>query len=391
MATPRNNTYSVGSGGSVYAGKINAPAWLTAAVQEWATIPGTIGGQQLGQFYSGIALRDDPTRVELAVPAAGGHNNGGVWDRQNRVQAIRLDVDAPAWVTREPDSDPTGWDGNAPAPGVQYFPSDNAPVPRHLYDSVQWMPQMGCYLIGGDYAGYTAQIAITEQRGYVPAGDSAGDWAARGSYPNLPAPHCLLACVNQLTGDGLGRDVFTGQHYRVSGITGAWTPVTLSGATTVMAPGGLAFEPVRNRVVQISGGGWLTQASGTATVWMDYTTGVTYPITFNASAAWTDFQANASKFVGSALVWAPNLGCFFFYNGNTGSPILSGQSAKVYRITPRSDWSQPWDMQILDVTGVTPPNIGAGLGVYCKFRYIRRWSTLVLAVDGANVHYLRVA
>lgn len=365
------------------------PSWLDAAVNEWAEISGTTGGAQLG-FYSGGAMRDDEDRVEFTVAAAGGHNAGGVWDRQNRVQSIRLDVNAPAWVTREADSDPTGWDGTA-IPGTEYFPGDSAPVPRHLYDSIQWMPQLGCYLIGGTFAGNNAQIGVDEQRGYVPSGDSAGAWAARATYPDLPGFHHLVTCIDPATGNGFGRYIYGTTAFKINGATGAWTTFSLSGDTTTLAEGGMAYDTTRDRVVQIAGGGWFTQSSGTRCVWIDYSTGVKSAITFNSSSAWTDFQANAGKFVGSALVFAADLDCFFFYNGNTGSPILSGQGAKVYKITPPADWADPWDMEILSVTGITPPTLGGGSGCYCKFRYIERWQVLLLFPESDNVHYLRVA
>jgi hypothetical protein len=365
------------------------PEWMTAGVGEWSEITSTTGGAQLG-FYGGVGFRDDGNRVEICVAAAGGHNNGGVWDRQNRVQSIRLDVAAPAWVTREADSDATGWDGTA-IPGTEYFSSDNAPVPRHLYDSIQWMPQLGCYLIGGTFAGNSAQIGLVEQRGYTPSGDSAGAWEARATYPDLPGFHHLITAIDPATGNCFGRYLYGTTAFKVSGATGAWTSFSLSGDTTTLSPGGMAYDTTRDYVVQIAGGGWFTQGAGTRCVWIDWATGVKTAITFNASSAWTDFQDNAGKFVGSALVYAADQDCFFFFNGNTGSPILSGQNAKVYKITPSANYTDAWDMSIMSVTGITPPTLGAGSGCYCKFRYVERWKTLVLIPDGDNVHYLRTA
>lgn len=383
MPTARPDSASITSGAGLWAGIDNPlPAWMAAAIGEWAQIPGTATDGSIGN-YSGIAIRDDEDRVELCMALGGGHTSGQ-WLTDNRVQTLRLDVAAPGWLLRRGPSDATGWDSSTLTDA--YFPSDGRPVPRHTYVDTHWVAALGAYMFGGTFAGISASLGTPGHEAFVPAGDG-GDWAGEGAYPDRPTANFFVSAFGP---DGVGYSNYNGTHYKWTSQTvpPAWSLFTTSGATSQFQRGGTAYDSARGILVQIGGGGWFVQSAGTRAQKIDWTTGVRTDLSFNASAAWTDFEANAGKFVGTALVYAADDDVYYLYNGNTGSPVLTGQGAKVYKIIPNG--TDTWDMEIVPVTGITPADEGGNSGVYSKFRYIPRWKTLILAVANQSVYYLRV-
>lgn len=358
------------------------PTWMTAAVGEWAQISGTTAPSTL-KDYCTVAVRDDGLRVELCSGPAGGHS-GNITN--NEVQSVRLDVAAPAWVTRLSASDSTGWDSVNGSPA--YF-ADGRPVPRHTYVHGFWHTGLGGYIFGGSFAGSSGSGATPGNDLFVPSGDDAGDWVL-SSDPDLlaerPSTHQWIQC---LTPGGDGFLHYNGTSYKWDWAADTYTLWSLSGDVVTLNRGGSAFDSLRNCVVQIGGGGWFTQASGTRAVKIDWSTGVRTALSFNASAGLTDFEANAAKFVGTSLVYAADADCYYLYNGDTGSPVLTGQGAKVYKITPNG--TATWDMEIVSVTGVTPADEPNNSGSYNKFFYVPRWRCLFLVVSGQSIYYLRVA
>jgi hypothetical protein len=367
------------------------PSWMTAAVGEWSQISGTTAPSAL-KDYSGVALRDDGTGVTLYSAAPGGHS-GNYTD--NKVQAIVLSTSSPAWSTILAASDTTGTNlgtGGGGSGGDEVMASDGHPTPRHTYTDINWIPEIERVLIGGEAGGQNSEVSTVDHFGFNPA---TNDWDAQGTWPDRPNYRAQAYVRDPSTGK---RWAFynTGspnQGYEFNpGATPnpTWTLRTWTGGTSYTGTrGAYAWDSARSQIFHLSGGGWFTQGAGYQAQVLNPATLARTDIAFNSSAAWTDFQANSGKFVGSALAYDADADAFYFYNGNTGTPALTGQGAKVYKITPNE--TATWDMDILFVSGVTPADESNNSGAYNKFRYIPRWRCLILVVGNQSVYYMRVA
>lgn len=366
------------------------PAWLSAPVGEWAQISGVALNSSTAN-YGGLALRDDGDRVELCEALAGGHTSGQ-WLTDNRVRTLRLDVNVPAWVQRRGPSDATGWDTTGITSA--YF-ADGRPVPRHTYVHAHWSPRYAGYLFGGAFSGVNADGATPGHELFVPSGDTGGDWLLQSDpsrLANRPSTHYFMSAVEPTSQDGCL--FYSGNAYKWNSAADTYTAWTLTGDAVTLARGGSAIDTRRNAVVQIGGNGWYTQAGagspGIRAVRVDWSTGVKTAITFNASAGKTDFEAVCPYFTGTSLVYDAEADLYYLYNGNTGSPVLTGQGAKVYKITPRDSLAEAWDIEVMAVTGVTPAAEPNNSGSYDKLKWVPRWKTLILGVSSQLPYYLRV-
>lgn len=360
------------------------PAWLTAPAGQWAQIPDTLAPSQLAD-YSGVALRDDDSGVELFAALAGGHGGNNT---DNAVRTLQLNDGAPRWVTRRAASSTAG---SSLSGSQAYYTADGRPMPRHTYHDIVWVPEIGRYLVGGMYWG-TAGLDFQITDAFAPSGTTGGDWDPKGSFPQRPKGAggylVMLSVRNPATGMYYGTTRSDGSYlHTFNPRSKTWGTVVMSGSGNVNM-GGNAFDTRRGLIYNLSNGSWFVPAAGVHSTTIDPTTGVKTTIGFNASAAWSDFQSKASQFVMSALEYDEDADCYYFYNGNTFS-LAASEGAKVYRITPNS--TSTWDMSIVSTTGVTPAlESGGGSGVATKFRFIRRWRTLIMVSPGRNVYYLRL-
>lgn len=366
------------------------PAWHVAAVNEWAQISGTTARSALKDF-AGVAVRDDSNGVVVYDMAPGGHS-GNYTD--NSVQIISLHSDTPSWSTVLAASNTAGTNlgtGGGGSGADIVMASDGHPVPRHSYQDIIWVPEIDRFMFGGEAAGQNGEGSTVDHFGYNP---NTNDWDAQGTWPNRPNYRAQAKAYDPVSGK---RWAFfsTGSpnqsyEYDPTQPTPTWTIKTWTGGTDYTGTrGAYEWDPVRSQIFHLSGGGWFTQAAGYQAQVLNPATLVRTDITFNASSAWTDFQANSGKFISSALVYDENQDCFYFYNGNTGSPVLTGQGAKVYKIIPNG--TSTWDMEILTVTGVTPADESNNSGCMTKFFFVPRWNTLILIVSGQSIYYLPVA
>lgn len=371
MPTITNDSYSVGTGVTVYAGRVAStvmPMWLSAAtVGAWTAIAGTVSTSYLAA-YSGAAWRETGGVVEVASLCSGGHTDNPT---ENSVRTLRLDVDAPAWVTRLPASDATGFDSNGT---MAYFPSDGRPAPRHTYWYNWWSPELGRYvmttarfvgLLTYDYANFD---------GFNPATNT---WDVAGTYA---ASQGRIVVRDPVTGYMYSHETNTLKRYVPA--TQTWsTTGNITGAS--VNRGGSAFDTLRGKIYHLSvGDNWTGGNSTPVSATVNVTTAVATAITFNASAAYTQFLADGPSSLGTQIVYDADTDRFYFYAGQVS---LRG---RVYVITPNS--GTVWDMSILPVTGVTPPDVG-GAGVLTKIAYISQFKSLVLIAPSANAHFVRIS
>ncbi len=357
---------------------------MTAPVGQWAQIGGTIAPLELAQ-YSGVGWREDSLATEIFSGVAGGHA-AGQYVTNNQVYTLRLDVDSPSWVLRRPSSDATGWDSTGKT--TPYMP-DGRPASRHVYCDAHWSPDQGAYLVGGMYWG-SVGWDYPVMDAFIPSGAAGGDWAPQGSFPSRPVGPggylLMLSARDPATGMFYGTTRTDGSFlFKFNPKTKVWSSIALSGTGSVNM-GGNAFDTKRSRIFCLSNSSWFVPSPGVFSTVIDPNTGVKTAIGFNASAAWSDFQARAGDFVLTALSYDAFHDCFYFYNGDSYG--ITGQTQKVYRIRPNA--GTIWDMDILPISGGLVPGTAGDSGVLTKFKYVQRLNALVLVVPGQDVYYMRL-
>lgn len=185
--TPRNDAYTVGSGGALYAGG-GWPAWRQGMVAwEWVELTGTtMNGTNATVAPSGSTgpssrintwspLVVDRVANRIYCAANGGHGDYA----GNEVLQLDLSVDAPgAWTfLRQPTPSADVQD----AAGATTHYLDGRCPSSHGYYSGWHVPNLGKIVKIG--AGATWQTANGQSAAYAfDLGD--GDWDGAGTYPN---------------------------------------------------------------------------------------------------------------------------------------------------------------------------------------------------------------
>jgi hypothetical protein len=231
--------------------------------------------------------------------AAGGHGGNLT---NNQVQSIRLDVDSPAWQVRKAAGDATGW----PTAGTTtpYFPADGTPAPRHTYWFHHWVPELNRYMMFGASGMGSGAADWARLDGFDPATNT---WDAAGTYAN-PTANSYASIRDTLTGNIWS---INAQKY-FNPNTQTWTTVTFTGSGAGLARSG-AFDSTRNQFFGLYSGDNWSVGNSTVVACKMSTTGVRTNITFNSSAAYTQFLADAPGFLTVALTYDPDLDVFYFY------------------------------------------------------------------------------
>ena len=374
---------------SLPAGTPPYPLWMTASVGEWAQLSGILVPTRIGD-YSSMGIRDDETGVEILIGGPFGGHGGN--NTNNAVVTCQLDVDSPSLLTRLASSDSTGSDITS---GSQhYYTSDGRPMPRHTYQATQWSPEMGGYIIGGQFYGSSGNGAPAIMDLFTPSG-STGSWSAASPFTGVPGTPGALSRVAISV-----RDPSTGYFYATSRadvnyiyqfnpVTNTWTNIAKTGTGT-MDYGANAFDTTRSRIYHLGPNGWIGPSATVSSTLVNPYTGVTQAISFNTSSAWTDFQANCNGMLTPALEYDETVDKYYYYNGRTsqasGISLTAADAGKIYVITPNSGTT--WDMELLSTSG-TPPPIWNN-GVICNFRVIPRWKAAVVAYPGQDLYYVKL-
>lgn len=359
MATPTNDTYSVASGQTLYAGRARPlPAWLAgAAVNEWVAITGTTGaGGAAANAYSGFCVTPEG---KIIFAAAGGHADSD----SNLVTSCDLSLDTPTWTTLEAASASTQAD-------VAYY-ADGKPSSRHTYQSIHYVPAMGKVFLTGARFVYGTAVSFQDVTAYDVVGSA---WSANNDYADVPV-------------SGQYGQVFDGSAIWTNGLrkyvpsTNTWTnPISSRAANTARYP--WAFDSSRNQLFGLcynDGEGFGSDGVVASKVPIGGTAETA--VTFNSSAAYTAWQALAPEY--AAMGYDADNDRFLFYDGR------SAGAGVVYVITPNSGTT--WDMSTLTTTG-TGPGYSGGSGIVGKFKYVPQLGGFVaLPTASSNLFFLRTA
>lgn len=381
----------------------------TISATNWAGPYGkpTNGGSQVW-FSAWGAMCLLPTG-EIIVAAQGGHTDG----EDNRVASLNLLSDVPGWVTRTPPSliyrnsshagevdQPYNWDQTT-------SPYNFKPSAVHGYQNSFWCASINRVLrVGCLYPSYSGNANFPTTDGWNPATNT---WDAPGTYPYA---------------------IFTGQTY-AGPTANVWPTNTAAGVSLIVG----TLQDVSGNIWSMFGGAWrysptantYSQALTSNTVanpprapWaaspaLGLTFGLCFgdgqgsgpslgvcaaklvgtalsPITFNGSAALTQFTADKPEYGG--MDYDPVRGTFLFYEGRrtyTANPSDTARVGRIYEITPNT--GSVWDMSIFTYSGgATPPPETANAGMNNRFKYVSALKGFVMlpAVTN-NAYFMRTS
>lgn len=379
MASPRADSYSAGSGAAIYAGMAapsSTPTWMSSAtVNQWAAaLPNSAGaGGTKVNTYSSFCL--DPVTLDILIAAAGGHED---WD--NRVVKYAAGVNSP-----------TGWELlKATTPLGQViddaaYNADGAPMSRHTYDWMVFVPSLRRIFLVGLFGTYShASAANTIDAFNVDTGqwDPAGTW-----------PYTYGSVLTNLAGTGgVFLDSDTGMLFWD---TKRWNPAvggapTDLGAQTTPSRMTNAYDPSRQAVFGLQfGNGWASGSGVVAQQTLNPSgTQVKRTISFNASAAFTQFQSDQP---GNAALTYDRLRdrfCFAYGATKSGGYALGGP-LRLIEITPNAGTT--WDMTLLSPSGSVADVAGTS-GPCGRFKYIERGGIggyLAMPDAASGLYFLR--
>lgn len=370
--------FSVGSGGTIYAGRPGGtPSWAVGApLNAWIAIPGT-AGTTLGwavDAWGGFPLRDDGDGLVQAVfLAGGGHTNSS----DNYVFSIDFSSSSPTIKTRvqkslipfdeategafQTQTNYYSWDvvkGDNPKPGSS-----------HLYDYVYWNKYSQKYVrvsATGTYSsGGTSACVDT----ISPVG-TTWTWDPPNTNPNFPYSGNGASQARGNPADGY----IWASGYKWRPGQASWTAQTTyqNSGTTWRFP--FAYDAGRDCIFQVQYGDGQNRGAlsggGRDDVFrakQTFLTGAPRAISFSASSALTKIMADMPDYAG--MDYDSYNGYYLFMYDNAGVPNFQG----LFKITPAAaNAATGWTIEefALGAGGVTPgrtPPDGSGVNGRLKY------------------------
>lgn len=303
------------------------PAWLTGQpLGTWLEIPGSSGvpGGLNMNAYSDMTIRQRDCR--LLVAAAGGHSDGA----SNAAASLDLLNAAPTWTLLRPST----WNGVEV--NVNYY-ADGSPCSRHTYHHTHYIERLDAILLAGCRYGWGGGTPTHGGMDLFALASNA--YLPRNTWPDSPSAYGVVL-------DG-GGNLWTQTGHKLDVATAQWSKPGTGSLLRYPA----AYDSVRNRLfaLQFADGEGYGDAALNARE-LDPTTGNDRAITFNASAALTQFTGDAPAY--AAMAFCPEDGRFYFMH--------PGRMGTFYIVTPNA--STAWDMAVWTPAGTSPPTSG----VLCK-------------------------
>ena len=328
------------------------PSWLAGQpLNTWISIPGTsgAGGSAINAFSMFVVKQ---STAELISAASGGHTDS----YDNGVYSIRLTDNAPAWVTRKAGS-------TVVQEAVLYY-ADGLPTSRHTYQHNHYIPSLDAVLMAGCRFGYGG--AAPEGPGMDLFSLSTNQWLPRYTYPDIPA-----ASGNGIVKDGSG-GIWTTSGKRFDTATSIWATM---GISLPRFPS--IYDPLRDQIFSLQCGNGEDGVQTVVSQKVACSTAVKTTVTFNASAALTQFTTAGALYLGMDYD-APNDRFLATHQGEAGV---------VYVITPNA--GSVWDIGLLSVSGSVSAGTG---GTQKKFQFISSLNGFALITQAASaIYFLRTA
>jgi hypothetical protein len=342
-----------GLSGAVIRGGMPAPrpAYLNGvAANEWVNIAGTTGadGSPIDPWCD---FTINQLTGELLIALAGGHNDSYM----TQVSSIILLDDAPAWETPRRRNSVTLAEANY---GFPYCDDGVTPSSRHTRYQTHYCPQRNRIILIGSPSLYGPSTSSVESNGFDL---DTNEWDPPGTFPSGATTSTYGTAI-----DDNGNIWARAQRWNQAANTLVSLPTTYANTS--------AFDTARRQLFTLckgNGQGFdLVTLGIVAKTIREDLTGWS-PITFNASAAYTEFSSQDLDY--SGMDYDPVRDRFLFYYGKGASQGV------IYVITPNS--GTVWDMSILaqgpNSMMPTAPPVG-GAGTNGRFKYAAGLDAMVL-------------
>lgn len=340
------------------------PAWLAGKpLGQWIEIPNTAGaGGSAVDAFCGMAIND--LTSEIIIAAAGGHGDSS----DNRVVSINLASDTPAWVQRAAPS-------KTIAPNVAYY-ADGLPTSRHTYHSIHFVPQINRLMLFGTYGAYGSAWAFPTVDGF---NLDTNTWDRAGTHGDMPSGYFGAGLIRST-----GEVVSTQLKKKWSPVDRKWGDFITNANDQYPVRWPIAYDSRRNQLFSLQWGdsqGVGLPAIVANRVPLDGKVGI--PVTFNASPALAQFQADQPSYPG--MDYDPDGDRFLFYAG------AGAAAGRVYVVKPND--GNVWDISVLSTSTVkVPASPPSGSGINSRLRYVPALRGFVLlAQASANLYFLRTA
>jgi hypothetical protein len=348
------------------------PAWLAGkAIGECIEIPGSGGaGGAAAGAWGGYAVRHDTNEIFLV--AQGGH--GDSYD--NRVTSLNLSNDAPGWVLRNP---PTP--ANQLVVAANYY-ADGKPSSRHIYDHAHWVPQVNRILQIGGRGTWPNGGDVSASDGFNP---DTNEWDPPGTWT------FTLGIGYGVAVDHVHGHIWTNGLRRFNPKTNTYDrAVAGSSAAQVRYP--TVYDSLRDQMFCLMfGNGQGANLDQGIQASRFPTSGVgQFAVTFNASAAYTQFLAQSNPAKGYAgMTYDSDNDKFYWYSGQ------AGHENELYVITPPpvGNPTAAWDMSLFvfaSGSASLPTTPLAGLNG--RIKYLPLLKGFILCPTGTGkIYFVRTA
>lgn len=379
MAFPVAKSYSAASGATMYCGRsASTPAWMATAgvaLNKLVLMPGAGGAGGAAQLpWGGWAV--DLANNYIFYMAQGGHTDSA----DNRVVRLRAGMDTLAWDTLMANSGVYGQNINVP------YQPDGSGTSTHSYDYVHYIPQVGRIMKHG-------------LKGLHKDGGDA--WVIQGFNPNStppawdPAGTFTYGIGNGYAGcsfDHIHGNVLLQpyiQFYRPA--TNDYSPLYTTSVIPYRYPVAYSTAGDFHFCLQWNDGlSGVLVASAVLNASKITTAGVQTAITFNASAAYTQFLADkvhvaTGNVVGYCGMCYDSInGCFYWYCG------YAGYENRIYKIIPNGGTA--WDMQILPLdTSMASMPTAVDAGINGRIKYFPLLKGFVISPTGNEMYFVKTS
>ncbi|HQQ71657.1 MAG TPA: hypothetical protein PLL92_15290, partial [Alicycliphilus sp.] len=316
---------------------VAAPVWAITPAS--GLLPSYMQGKAVGEFVAipnstldasnGISGQWAFSNLALAIEEmlqdnSGGHNDGSL----NIIRGFNL-YTATGWVTRKGST----WAGEA---NMAYY-ADGSPAARHTYNTGWYsLARSRLMLHGSPVVAGGGAVSFPDSNGFNLANNT---WDANNTWADAPDPG---ACQDADGNVWCAQGGPTNYIYKWNAVSDTWAQVRYhgGGANRPLTP--MSDRPDKGYIFSCA-------VSGGALVAFKFNAGENTPITFNSSAAYSTYLAEAPE--NCTMRWD---------EVNRKFRIFGDKSNKIFEVTPND--TTVWDMAIATSTGATLPAPAAAMG-----------------------------
>jgi len=343
-----------------YTDPVGTPAWASAvAVGQIKAVGATGAGGSAVNAFSGWAYRPDTN--EIFIAAAGGHLDSF----DNRVVSCDLMASSLAWTTRKASTGSGSVTDNA-------YQADGTPSSRHNYQETRWVAAQNRIMLFGCYAPYGPGVttpAVVD--GFNP---TTNTWDAAGTWTGMTAGY--YGRTQEGNGDVWAMLNVSTRKFTAS--TGVWSdPGTTLASNWVRFPWAYSGSYLFG-LCWGDGQGFNSGVSA-----LKHVSNVQTTVTFNASSAYTQFQADTPQYAG--MDYCTTDGKFYFYDGRGSA------AGRIFTVTPNGGTT--WDMGTFTAgSGSDTPAATVSAGINNRWTFITVGTAkgfLFMPSSSAGLYFLR--